>query len=116
MMDYPKRCDRKTALKKLNDGVFVFTKDYEDIYKNVTCCENCNAKRWGNYCNICGDKLTDNLKVKIETKVTNYRLKFDRENGHLRAEVQGESGFYERIDYELSFEFFLTRTYWGWIW
>lgn len=110
-----KRCDRATAIKKLEAGVFVFTKDFKDIYENVYGCENCQEKREGNYCNICGDKLTDNLKVKVKTEVTEYRLRYTKESGKLRTEVKGELG-YKHTDFVPSFEFFLSRTYWGWIW
>lgn len=115
-MEEAKRCDRKTALKKLYSGVFVFTKDFKDIYKDVHGCENCQAKRTGNYCNNCGDKLVDNLKVKVKTEVTEYRFKYHKDSGKLRTEVKGESGFYIDTDFVPSFEFFLNRTYWSWIW
>lgn len=115
-MDEVKKCRQKEALSMLFKGAFVFTEVSKDIFEERRGCRKCNVSRDGNYCSKCGSKITDKMKVKVGRDVTEFRLQYCSGTLFMETRKDKNSFYSNRRKCDLSLEFFLNQSIWGWIW
>ena len=116
MMDDIKKCGHKEAIEMLMKGALVFTEIKKDIVEERTGCRKCKEARKGNFCSVCGSKVTDKMEMVVDTEVTKFRLEYTNDTLYMGTMKKGDLSYGHRKTCDFSLNFFLTQTKWGWIW